>query len=274
MKLSFTVATPDTRDEDMYALRGPLERSFARLAELGYQGAELMVRDPGALDPVAIRDLARAHGLAVPAISTGQLRKEDGLELCHLDAALRRRAVDRTCAVVAFAAAVGAPQICVGTLRGKLAGGAARSQALAAARDSFAEVLACAARYQVRVAVEPQCQLVINWLNSPSETLAWMREIAHPALSMLFDTYHVMLEEPSFFAALVRALPFVTHVQTSDSNRQSPGDGQLNFGEMMRTLRALGYGGFVSIEARPSPSAEAIAERAIRHLRRYFDGEG
>jgi hypothetical protein len=41
MKLAFPVATPETRDETMLALRGGLEANFDRLAKLGYHGVEL-----------------------------------------------------------------------------------------------------------------------------------------------------------------------------------------------------------------------------------------
>jgi hypothetical protein len=37
MKLAFPIATPDTRDESMLALRGDLAESFRLLHQLGYR---------------------------------------------------------------------------------------------------------------------------------------------------------------------------------------------------------------------------------------------
>jgi 5-keto-L-gluconate epimerase len=266
MKLAFPVATPDTADESMLALRGPLEESFALLAELGYAGAELMVRDARQLDAGAIRALAARHALALPAVSTGQMRKEDGLQLCALDDAARRGAVERTKDVIAFAAAIGAAQINIGTLRGHLPA-AERDAALQAARASLGELLDAAAAHGIGIALEPQNRFISNWLNTVDETLAWMRAFGQTNGSLLFDAYHALFEETSVYAALIRAFPKLSHVQVADSNRLAPGRGQVNFGELLRVLDALGYSGFISVEVLPHPSAAEAARTAARHLR-------
>ena len=47
MKLSYVVATPEVRaGSDLTAYHGSLEPFFARMRELGYDGVELMVREP------------------------------------------------------------------------------------------------------------------------------------------------------------------------------------------------------------------------------------
>lgn len=266
MKLAFTVATPDTADATMLALRGDLGESFRLLARLGYQGAELMVRDPAGLDPTHIQALATELGLEIPAVSTGQMRKEDGLQLCHPDPAARARAVARTREVIDFTAALGAPQINIGTLRGHIPNSADRKEALAAARDSLDELLDYALARQIGIALEPQNRFVINWLNSVGETLAWMRHFSQPNLSLLFDAYHALFEERSVAAALIRAFPRVSHVQVADSNRLAPGCGQFHFGEFVRVLHALDYRGYVSVEILTQPDGAEAATLAARCL--------
>jgi len=46
MKLSFMVATPETRSSLITAYRRELEESSSKMAELGYDGIELVVTDP------------------------------------------------------------------------------------------------------------------------------------------------------------------------------------------------------------------------------------
>ncbi len=266
MKLAFTVATPDTADSAMLALAGELGESFQLLAKLGYEGAELMVRDPARLDPARIQALAAEQGLAIPAVSTGQLRKEDGLQLCHLEPAARSRAVARAKEVIDFTAAVGARQVNIGTLRGHLPDSAERRDALAAARASLDDLLNYALEKQVGIALEPQCRYLINWLNSVGETLAWMSHFPQSNLSLLFDVYHALLEERSVYASLIRAFPRLSHVQVADSNRLAPGCGQVNFGELVRVLRALDYQGYISVEVLPRPDGAEAAALAARHL--------
>ncbi len=266
MKLAYTVATPDTADPTMLAIRGELAASFQLLARIGYQGAELMVRDPARLDPVGIHALAAEQGLDIPAVSTGQLRKEDGLQLCNLDPAARSRAVSRTRDVIDFTAALGARQVNIGTLRGQLPAGAERTDALAAARVTLGELLDHARFRNVGIALEPQNRFVINWLNSVGETLSWMQHFSQPNLSLLFDAYHALFEERSVHASLIRAFPRVTHVQVADSNRLAPGCGQVNFADFVRVLRALGYQGYISVEILPRPSGAEAATLAAQHL--------
>jgi sugar phosphate isomerase/epimerase len=266
MKLAFPVATPDTRDESMLALRGDLAEAFRLLNQLGYQGAELMARAPHELDAARVRSLAGEFNLALAGVSTGQLRKEDGLQLCHLDRAERERAIARTKEVIDFAREVGAPQVNIGTLRGHLPNTELREVSREAAAESINELLDYALEREIGIALEPQSRFVSNWLNSVGETLDWMARFKQPNLSLLFDAYHALFEEASAYAALIRAFPRVSHVQVADSNRLAPGSGQVHFGELLRALAALGYRGYVSVEVLPLPSAAEAAARAARCL--------
>jgi sugar phosphate isomerase/epimerase len=266
MKLAFPVATPDTRDESMLALRGDLAEAFRLLNQLGYYGAELMVRAPRDLDTARLRALAGEFNMALVGVSTGQLRKEDGLQLCHPNRAERDRAVARTKEVIDFTREVGAPQVNIGTLRGYLPNSELREAAREAASESINELLDYAQKREVGIALEPQNRFISNWLNSVDETLDWMSGFSQPNLSLLFDAYHALFEEASVYAALIRAFPRVSHVQIADSNRLAPGGGQIHFGELLRVLAALGYRGFVSVEVQPLPSAAEAAIQAARCL--------
>ncbi len=266
MKLAYPVATPDTRDESMLALRGDLAASFLLLSQTGYRGAELMVRAPRDLDAARVRTLAGEFNLELVGASTGQLRKEDGLQLCHPGRPERERAVARTKEVIDFAREVGAPQVNIGTLRGHLPNSELREAAREAAAESITELLDYALKRDVGIALEPQNRFISNWLNSIDETLDWMSRFERPNLSLLFDAYHALFEEASVYAALIRAFPRVSHVQVADSNRLAPGGGQVHFGELLRVLAALGYRGYVSVEVVPLPSAAEAARQAARCL--------
>lgn len=267
MKLAFTVATPDTHDANMAAFRGKgLEHAFFTLSQLGYAAAELMVRNPAELDSGEIEGLAAKYGLAIPAVSTGQLRKEDGLTLNACDTAARRNAVRRTREVVDFAARFGA-QVNIGSLRGQMPAGPERTAAMAAVRASLTELLDYAAGRGVLLAIEPQCRYVSNWLNTVAETTEFVGSFPAAQLRILFDVYHAMLEESSVAAAMIAGRERISWVQFSDSNRGAPGDGQVHFGEHIRVLDALCYNGYLSVECNPFPDAEAAALRAAAHLK-------
>jgi sugar phosphate isomerase/epimerase len=267
MKLAFTVATPETHDANMAAFRGQgLEHAFSTLSQLGYDAAELMVRNPAELDCAEVGRLASTYGLAIPAVSTGQLCKEDGLTLNSCDPSIRGEAVRRTREVIDFAAMFGA-QVNIGTLRGQMPLGAERGAAFGAVRASLSELLEYAAGRSVVLAIEPQCRFVSNWLNTVEETMLFALSFPGVKPYLLFDVYHAMLEEKSVAAAMIAGRERISWVQFSDSQRGAPGDGQMHFGEYIRVLNALGYHGYLSVECNPLPDAESAARRAATHLK-------
>ncbi|RMF28020.1 MAG: sugar phosphate isomerase/epimerase, partial [Chloroflexi bacterium] len=54
------------------AYKGDFERNVARIAELGYDGVELAIRDPSQVDAEALLAVVGRYGLEVPAVGTGQ----------------------------------------------------------------------------------------------------------------------------------------------------------------------------------------------------------
>ncbi len=271
IRLCYTVATPECEDRAMLALRRPLGQAFALLASSGYEAAELMVRDPSHLDPCQILRLAKDAGLDLPAVSTGQLRKEEGHQLCALAASARARAVAALNRVIDFAAAVGARVVNIGTLRGSLPADESRERAAAAAVESLQEALAHASEAGVAIAIEPQSRFVCNWLHTVADGLALRKRFEGWKPLLVFDAYHALLEERSVLAALIRAHPAVGWVQLSDNNRMAPGLGNQNFGEFIRVLHALGYSGFVSVECLQHPDEESAVRQAAHHLRPFLD---
>ena len=75
--------------------KGDLDTNLARIAAMGYDGAELAIRDPKLMDLDELEALTRNHGLKVPAIGTGQAWGEEGLSFTDPDAEIRRKAIER-----------------------------------------------------------------------------------------------------------------------------------------------------------------------------------
>jgi sugar phosphate isomerase/epimerase len=75
------------------------------------------------------------------------------------------------------------------------------------------------------------------------------------------------IEEKSICDSLRRAKRWLSHIHFADSNRLAPGQGHVNFAQVIGTLGEIGYAGFVSIEIVPSPDQWTAAKLAIDHLR-------
>src|SRR6185312_9706074 len=84
-----------------------------------------------------------------------------------------------------------------------------------------------AAQAGVRLAVEPLNRFETHFLNTLDEAAALAREIAHPAVGLLSDTFHQHIEEVESPAALKAAGDVVIHVHASENHRGTPGQGQV-----------------------------------------------
>jgi len=265
MKLSIVLSLQPARFEAV-AFKGDLDRNLAKIAGWGYDGVELAIREPGAVDAEELADRVAAHGLAVPAIGTGQAWGEEHLSYSDPDPAVRRAAIERTKAHIPVAHRLDA-LIIIGLLRGLVRPGVSQAQALDWVTDALAECCAEAALSGVRVAVEPINRYETTLVNNVSQGLALIDHVGADNLGLLFDTFHANIEEPSLEESLLAAGGRLFHVHVADSNRWYPGAGHLDFAQILDVLARSGYTGFVSGEFMPRPDADTAAERAIAHLR-------
>ena len=265
MKLSIVLSLQPTSFRAL-AYTGNLEATIARLAELGYDGVELAVRDPSLLEADHVVQVVRAAGLAVPAIGTGQAYGEEGLSFTHAEAEVRRRAIARIRAQIDFAQPFEA-QVIIGLIRGRVSHGVGREQAYTWLAEALRECAQYAAERGVALCLEPINRYETDLLNNVQETVSFLSEAGLTQVGLLYDTFHMNIEATSLAVDLVYARPYITHVHLADSNRCYPGAGHLDFAQIIGVLAALGYEGYLSAEILPRPSADRCAQETVRHLR-------
>jgi sugar phosphate isomerase/epimerase len=275
MQLALAVQTPDvTRPLPVALLSGTWSEKLDKAARLGVDGLELMTADPAQLDAPALRAGIEAHGLTAAAIGSGAAALQAGLNLLHAEPDVSARAVVRLHELIAFAAAVGAPLVTIGSFRGKLAwvGPNGRARLVDILRQA-AEVAAAAG---VRLALEPLNRYEADLVNTAEEGLAFVETVGHPALGLLLDTYHVNIEEASWEAPFRRVMQAgkLWHVHLGDNNRLSPGDGMIDFAALVRTLHTLGYAGCLSAELLALPDPDTAARRTVEHIRPLLEAAG
>jgi sugar phosphate isomerase/epimerase len=265
MKLSVVLSVHQAQFEAV-AFKGNLQDNLAKIAGWGYDGVELAIRDPRAVDAEELADRVAAHGLAVPAIGTGQAWGEEHLSYSDPDPAVRRAAIERTKAHIPVAHRLDA-LIIIGLLRGLVRPGVSQAQALKWVTAALTECCAAAAESDVRIALEPINRYETTLVNNVAEGLALIDRVGADNLGLLFDTFHANIEEASIEESLLAAGSRLFHIHVADSNRWYPGAGHLDFAQILDVVARSGYGGFVSGEFMPRPDADTAAERAIAHLR-------
>jgi len=116
-----------------------------------------------------------------------------------------------------------------------------------------AEVLREASEYgaQAGVSLTPEalnrfeCYLV----NTMAQLKHLVELVDHPNLRGMYDPHHANIEEKSQKEAIETIAPVLTYVHISENDRGTPGAGSIQWDEVFGTLKAVGYDGWMSIEA-------------------------
>ena len=83
----------------------------------------------------------------------------------------------------------------------------------------------------------------------------------------MLDTFHMNIEDTSFARSIFDARDFLHYLQISDSNRRYPGGGHIDFGEIVNSLKAIGFTGYLSLQILREPSYRKSAELGLMYLR-------
>jgi sugar phosphate isomerase/epimerase len=266
MRLAYMIGTPELKAMPM-AWIGDYRQMLPVLAEIGYQGVELQVRDPAAFDGPALARDAKQVGLAIAAVSTGAIGAEDGLFLMSPDADIRKRSVERYRSVLELAGSYGV-DASIGRFRGVAAWAPDRQTAIGWFRSALDELVPVAERLAVHIVLEPQMRFIGDFLNTFAETIEFINSYGSPVLAFEGDTFHQNMEEKSLLASIVEGQRSgkMAYYQVSDSNRMAPGWGHHNWVDIVEVLRASGYAGWVSMEHSQKPDSETAARRAFATL--------
>ncbi len=271
ISISSMVGCPDLQTRTLGPYQGSLPTAFARLAALGYDGVELMLKDPAQLDSQSIRADLNRHGLRLAGICTGHVYGEDQLGLVTPDLKTDPAAFARMQQIIIFAAGL-SPQGClvnIGRSRGP-ADPHRPEDSLRAYETAFRALAEFAAGYQVRLILEPVTRAQVNFIHSTSDGLELVRRVNHPHFGLMLDTYHVNLEDEHLLDAFRAAAGVTWLVHFSDDNRNWPGNSGIDFPGVIRVLDETGFAGFVSTEIAPWPDPDTAARSSILYLRKYI----
>ena len=76
-----------------------------------------------------------------------------------------------------------------------------------------------------------------------------IKEVNHPNLQMIFDSHHAHIEEKNSSVAIRKYADLISHVHITESDRGTPGSGQVHWEAIFSSLSDIGYDGWLTIEA-------------------------
>jgi len=93
-----------------------------------------------------------------------------------------------------------------------------------------------------------------------------VRMINSPHLKLLYDVYHMQINEGRLCDTLGAYMDCIGHIHMADApGRHEPGTGEINYANVLRRLDRLGYRGVIGCELFPAENTET-AVKAIMEV--------
>ncbi len=265
-------------------LRYPFQEAASRIAQIGYQGLELLADVPHAW-PAGLLDVQKRGIL--------EAMERTGLSFSNINAFMmnaindhrqpywypsfiepepnyRRVRIDHTLRALSLCAELGAPHITTEP-GGPLAPGQSRQAAI----DLFVEVLKPLAEHAdnlgVLLLIEPEPGLL---LETTDQYLEVADRLDAPSIGLNFDVGHAFCVSEDLPRSIAKLAPHIRHYHLEDiaasrvHHHLVPGTGAIDFAEVVGAIQRTGYDGWLTVELYPFlDDPDAAARGALEVLR-------
>lgn len=257
---AYTVSSDDCRTPMPLGYQAPFAEAAAQLAELGYSGLEVQVREVSEKDAPALTTAAEAAGLHILAVGTGPIAAQDRLTLTDPAPDVRRHALDRLLGAARLAGALGVP-LTLGQTRGTFLSGledVQRTWAEKAVRRLADEIHS----YDGTLLLEPQRRETTSLWNTPEEARTFLLTLDGPT-GLVLDTFHLEAEGIDPFEAARAHAPHTGCVQLAAATDRGPlsvGDHRLP--ALLQALHQHGFTGWLTLEHTQDGDSRKAAARS------------
>jgi D-psicose/D-tagatose/L-ribulose 3-epimerase len=253
--------------------------SFADVAKFvrstGYAGLEIapftLAENPSdisAAQRVEVRDILESESLSFVGLHWLMVSPK-GLHVTTPDRALRERSWRHIRDLIDLCADLGPNGVMIfgSPLQRSTVDGSTVAEATARYVDGLSSVATQAHERGVTILVEALPIGQANVVNTLAEAASIVHQIGSPAIQTMFDTHNAVDETEPHAALVEKYFDVIRHVHVNEMDGKHPGMGDYDFKPVLRTLKRLGYQGWVSLEAFDfSFGAERIARDSIHYL--------
>ncbi len=252
-----------------------------RVKEMGYDAMDIIVRSLDIQTAKSLKERAGKIGLRL--IGGGSLPV--GQDLLSDDPDRRRASLDYLKGLIRTAHELGANFYggVIYSTMGKLVGRGPSEAELGYLVDALREAARYAAAYGIDLGLEAVNRYETYVLNTASQTIDLIKRVGEPNVGVFLDTYHMNIEEKNFYDPVVEAKGRLLHVHLCENDRGIPGTGHVNWEEIFKALKDVGYDRVASIETflgnlpevaaatciwrELSPGPEVLAREGLSFLR-------
>ena len=245
---------------DTWCKQVPFEQRFALARKLGFRTVEFWTVDRGNGTKASdIRKLADDNGLDVTQFAPAWPNFADQARLGEL--------LKVTEQAIADAKVLGCSKF---TITGhSLVDGMTREAQLAGYTAGLMRMAPLLEQAAITGLVEPfnRVNHLNHLLNGSQPALPMVRSVNSPRVKLLWDFYHMQLEDGNLIEKFTAGADQVAHVQIGDvPGRHQPGTGEVNHANLLRSVRAAGYRDKIGLEFMPLDLNDAKAVTEILAL--------
>ncbi len=244
-------------------IKAPLDEVLGKLQRYGYDGVEYNISNPYEIEAGELKKKTKSHGLEVSAISTGLSYLRYKYSLSSPNKNSRSKAVEFFKKYIEIAEKLEAYKVVIGLARGKCEDNC--NNALRRLEESLNVLDDYAGKHNVILVLEPLNRYETDLVNRLEEAINLVNKYEN--IKLLFDTFHIMLEEKNVYDAILKAGSNIGHFHVADSNRLAPGMGMLDWEKIIYRLLRTGYKGYVSVESRIEPDLDTMLRISAKTLK-------
>jgi len=235
----------------LYATRITKEdiRLLQMMKAAGADGIEIPIMEGAVADYVDLGRVLDDLGLARTSSMAFVTPEQNPVSESPLQ---RQGAVDHLNWLIDCAQAMGATVICGPMFQtiGQFTGSGPTEAELARAAEVLLRVADQAQACGITLAMEPLNRFECYLLNTLQDAAALTRRVNHPAVGVLFDTFHANIEEKNMAKAIrEQGRGIIRHVHCSANDRGIPGEDHIPWQDVFDALREIDYQGWYVLEA-------------------------
>ena len=218
-----------------------------KVADMGYDGVEIPFTDLTVLDAKATGQAREKAGVGLTACCV--LLPETSI--CSTKAAERKAGIERLKHMIDLTAEMGG-DVVAGPLYApvrQLTGKPRTDDEWKWCVEGLGAAAEHAQKAKLLLAIEPLNRFETHVINTDADAVKLVKEVGSPNLKVQIDTFHANIEEKDTAAAIRATGALLGHFHASESDRGTPGTGQVRWKEAFAALKDVNYGGWVTIES-------------------------
>ena len=228
--------------------------TFKRARDAGMKFVELLVPEPGELDPAETKAALADSGLGVgvrrarqPAARPREPRRglhaRPGSTICSAASTRPRHSARRSSAARSMVHRWCSPESPPAPIDA-----ATRERRIGWVVDGLTKAAKRAADNGIVFGLEPLNRFETDIANTTEHALALVDAVGSPALGAMLDTFHMNMEDRDIAAAIRKAGKRMIHFQANENHRGFVGDGHIDWPAVARAIVAIGYDGPITLE--------------------------